>query len=515
MGLARWMNSSRRLVTDAATQITASSIFSGALGTARKEGTGSASMDVGGAFTGSGVLEYLVRIDSVAGGAEVGQATFRWKTSDDSTWVATGVTTSSTFVTLNNGVQVKWTSGTGDDFALNDEWTFKAVRQFGVSKILDPDPDTKWRSDLFTNRVTTSNANIEEEDAGGGPAYNDHTAAAVSTSGSTFSFFDVAADRLYVGLTAPFSRITVDLTVAGAGKGSLTVEYYNGSIWTAVSGLSDGTEVGGNTMAQDGIISFTRPVDWAKQGLAALDSDKYYVRLKPASTGTTDPTAEHLVPDSVPESLTIDLSTAQAVTAVVIHNSNHTSGAEVAKLMANSSDEWGTPAFEQDLTFYSPTIVVYPVGQTYRYWRIEIGDSNISNGFLEIGMVHIGTYLELDSSVYYRGLRRRNRQIEEVSRTESGIQRAVLANRDRAFRFPLHLTDADYDSLVSLYEDVYDLVNLIRRPFFFNFDSGEPEQTILAAFSDNGIESNNELGIGSNAFHEVNLILEEVVRSPV
>ena len=50
----------------------------------------------------------------------------------------------------------------------------------------------------------------------------------------------------------------------------LTVNYWNGGAWTAIS-ETDGTETGGNTaFAQDGSVTWTVPAAWARASLVAI-----------------------------------------------------------------------------------------------------------------------------------------------------------------------------------------------------------------------------------------------------
>lgn len=142
MGDARFMYDN--LITDA-DMITVSSLRNGLVTGAKKDGTGSAVITVSGNFSGSDDLEYIVEIDSVAGGAEVGQATFKW-TDGGGSWDASGVTTSAANVTLNNGVQVLWTSGSGADFVVGDKWYFKGINLFNAGKMIELDRDTRYRS---------------------------------------------------------------------------------------------------------------------------------------------------------------------------------------------------------------------------------------------------------------------------------------------------------------------------------------------------------------------------------
>ncbi len=75
MGKCRFLFSN--FITDES-MLAVSSLRTGIVTSALKEGTGSAILNTSGDYGGSTDLEYIVEIDSIAGGAEVGQATFRW-----------------------------------------------------------------------------------------------------------------------------------------------------------------------------------------------------------------------------------------------------------------------------------------------------------------------------------------------------------------------------------------------------------------------------------------------------
>lgn len=125
--------------------ITVSSLRTGIVTSALKEGTGSATLNPSGNYSGSTDLEYIIEIDSIAAGAEVGQATFKWS-DGGGTWDATGVTTSATNIILNNGVNVNWDTGTGADFVVGDKWYLKGINLFNAGKMVDLDRDHVYRS---------------------------------------------------------------------------------------------------------------------------------------------------------------------------------------------------------------------------------------------------------------------------------------------------------------------------------------------------------------------------------
>ena len=143
MGRCRFLYDN--LITSA-DMLTVSSLRSGLVTAAIKDGTGSASLTPFGAFSGTSDREFVVRIDSIAGGAEVGEATYKWSLSGGASWEATGVTTSGSNTLLAEGVYIRFTGGTGDDFAWGDTWRFKAVNHFNPARLLDTDRDRRYRS---------------------------------------------------------------------------------------------------------------------------------------------------------------------------------------------------------------------------------------------------------------------------------------------------------------------------------------------------------------------------------
>ena len=125
--------------------LSVSSLRNGMVTAALKIGAGSAILNSSGNFSGAVDLEYILEVDSIAGGAEVGQATFKWS-DGGGTWDVTGVTTSAANILLNNGVYVNWTTGAGADFAVGDKWYFKGINPFNAGRMIELNRDSHYRS---------------------------------------------------------------------------------------------------------------------------------------------------------------------------------------------------------------------------------------------------------------------------------------------------------------------------------------------------------------------------------
>lgn len=319
-------------------------------------------------------------------------------------------------------------------------------------------------------------------------SFTDVTAAALDANSVLTGAFwtghaggPAAAERqyVYIGSTAPFDRVTADLSTLAAGAGALVAEYYNGSSWTALSGVTDGTASGGNTLAQDGDVTWTIPTNWAKQGDASLDADKYYIRLSPTNAFvTTDPNADRLSPSFLPETVTVDLASAQQIRGIVLHGHNVSSGATAIQLLANSSNEWGSPAYTLSLTWNQDTIAAF-LDQTYRYWQVRVADQGNTEGYIEIGEMFLGTYFE-PSKNYVLDFDEAQEADEEEERTAAGVPRPVLRNRARTFDLPYRLLPAaDRTSFTTLFEAIKSRSAVKSKPFFFTPDSAAPEATFF------------------------------------
>lgn len=161
------------------TMISASSLRPGIVTQAKKAGAGSATLAPSGLYSGATDKEYILEIDSVAGGAEIGQATFHWSNGGGE-WNATGVATSAINLLLENGIYVKWIAGSGDDFELGDEWTLKGVNLYNTNAMIDRDRDHRYRSAVLEapNTITVDLGSAQAFDS---LIISDHNLTAAAT----------------------------------------------------------------------------------------------------------------------------------------------------------------------------------------------------------------------------------------------------------------------------------------------------------------------------------------------
>jgi len=113
-------------------------------------------------------------------------------------------------------------------------------------------------------------------------------------SGTTLDSMAVTNDYIYICLDKPTAGIRIDMTASVNGTTNTMVgEYYkNDDTWAGLS-VTDGTDSGGVSLAQDGSVTWTAVTDWKAIGLKdaletvatplatedAINTSGYWMRL--------------------------------------------------------------------------------------------------------------------------------------------------------------------------------------------------------------------------------------------
>ena len=108
----------------------------------------------------------------------------------------------------------------------------------------------------------------------------------------TLNSLVAADDTLYVAGSQPFEGLEVTMNNANSSATTLTAKYWNGSAWTSLSSVSDGTASSSASFGQTGNITWTLPTDWVVYE-AFTGRSWYWVQLTwdnnfDSSTSTTD-----------------------------------------------------------------------------------------------------------------------------------------------------------------------------------------------------------------------------------
>lgn len=147
--------------------------------------------------------------------------------------------------------------------------------------------DCEWsdnKYDAIERDTDAPAAEVWQVDFDGGPSYVDLTTAFNNTTDNDVAPFPASEgidDYIAIGFEYPFQAVQFDYAngSAGDGTGVLAWEYYNGSGWSALSGLVDDT-ADFTTVAADNLwVTWTMPTNWATLTING-GSDLYYIRAR-------------------------------------------------------------------------------------------------------------------------------------------------------------------------------------------------------------------------------------------
>lgn len=134
--------------------------------------------------------------------------------------------------------------------------------------------------------LTFTDAAVSAAIAEDGGVFVDETTEANEATDDDLTLFPAvpvaAVDRYNIGAAAPFGRVDIDVSTVGTGTYTVVWEYFNGTIWVALSDVVDGT--GGFKVANRQSLSFTVPLDWAATTINT-QGPFFYIRAE-AQTGT-------------------------------------------------------------------------------------------------------------------------------------------------------------------------------------------------------------------------------------
>ncbi|MDP3917296.1 MAG: hypothetical protein Q8Q42_03345, partial [Nanoarchaeota archaeon] len=164
-------------------------------------------------------------------------------------------------------------------------------------------------------RPSNSNASqVWQVDADAGPIFVDETAdfsSAAANDVSPFPAAEAVGDTFEIGFTRIYAKLQINVGTAGNGAPTVVWEYWNGTIFTALSGVTDGTSAFSISGTND--VTFTAPSNWAttsRNGSAQL----YYVRARlTAIYGATDPLiTQGWISGALANGLTVELNAVDA-----------------------------------------------------------------------------------------------------------------------------------------------------------------------------------------------------------
>jgi hypothetical protein len=208
--------------------------------------------------------------------------------------------------TAQDGNDSPWTNATATAIAAGVASDYEG---FTYNVKVSGDPTGSWAADLFDRTYTAVASDtvdligtaladlmcgsaVAAAIADDGGVYTDETTEANEATADDMTLFPAtpaANDAYLIGMSAQFSRVLFNVSTAGVGTYTVAWEYWNGSGWSALTGVTDDTGAFKNAGLND--VVFTLPSNWAATTINS-QGPFYYIRAKiDAGTTTTVPLA--------------------------------------------------------------------------------------------------------------------------------------------------------------------------------------------------------------------------------
>lgn len=158
-------------------------------------------------------------------------------------------------------VDIAAVNAAGFTAAAAPEINAEAVAAFGVENGVD--------QILIGRRIPTAGATAGQvwQVTAVGPAFSEQTAAFNNATDADWIVFpagEAVGDYAAIGYPGTFITMSLDNANGTAGTvGEVDWEYWNGSAWAALTGVTDGTTEFTIAAADDQVVSWTLPLDWA------------------------------------------------------------------------------------------------------------------------------------------------------------------------------------------------------------------------------------------------------------
>lgn len=179
--------------------------------------------------------------------------------------------------------------------------------------------------------------------------------------------------------------------------------------------------------------------------------------------------------------LTIDLGSAQTPTAALLQRHNLTPSATV-KLQGNSSNVWTSPAFDYTFATITDALIYYfTAAETYQYWRWDFSDATNPDGYIEIALMFLGSYLQLNKVNADWGSTETPGTVMQSNQSEAAVlRRYAYATQTRLLlNMGNVVKESDVNSIIGIRNALIDLTTHRVRPLWVHLFSDEQETARL------------------------------------
>jgi hypothetical protein len=179
-------------------------------------------------------------------------------------------------------------------------------------------------------------------------------------------------------------------------------------------------------------------------------------------------------------------------------------GTDLVRMMPTVADDadgdsWTSPSYTDTISVTADTPLSDYFDQTYRWWRLVISDASNSDGYIEIGEMYLGSYLELSGNADW-GSSSELRSVQQEARGEAGQIQQVVYDLQRVFDLSFDvITNDEIDDLETLLEAVFLPSSQQGKPFFFHLFYDEADTLYFVRLASGIPRSYTSVDINSTA----------------
>lgn len=350
---------------------------------------------------------------------------------------------------------------------------------FDDDNVKDWRPFTQWKPTAAP--VTQTGASqVWQVDDTGGPSFVDETTdfnSAAANDVDPFPATEAVNDYMAVGFTQTFGDLVINVGTVGVG-GVVAWEYWNGTAWIALSGVTDGT-TNFTTSGQNSVV-FTVPQDWAAlilNGSASL----FYIRARVATVYSTNPILTQGFIQSGDEWIRFDLGTSQAADTFCLSGHDLLTQAATIKLQTSTDAAFTSPVTVLTLTpADNTTQYVEFTSTSSRWWRVLITGATAPPAFGIIVLSTRFTFTRFLSTPFSRLPERLQAQTQRSVKGHPLGRKIEFIQHNITATWKFYPTN-DFD----LFQSIWD-ATLHKDPFIWVWDPGDhPSEALLVQVPDN------------------------------
>jgi len=155
-------------------------------------------------------------------------------------------------------------------------------------------------------------------------------------------------------------------------------------------------------------------------------------------------------------------------TVAVIAGHNISESAATIKIQGDDDSDFSSLAVDESFTHAEGNMVKFFTGSALRYWKFLITDETNNSGYISIGRLFLGTYLETDNAIFISF----PYNIDDTSLTDTSLTGQLYGDEGVILRkydlsIPL-LSDTNRKALDVMYKSVK-----VVKPIFFVFDHSD------------------------------------------